>query len=105
MVTFQLSIRKIYRNAMIFSMAGLKANLLISGVLILLYGLIGGLMVLVPQGAVFILIPALLLVPGFRSLLIQFAIFPTVKKLMIDPYYKDGSEEEAAEEPVFHDHG
>ena len=32
---------------------------------------------------------AVTVVPGFRSFLIQFCIFPSIKKLMIDPYYAE----------------
>jgi len=31
----------------------------------------------------------LLFIPAFQSLLTQFCVFPSVKKLLIDPYYKE----------------
>ena len=58
----------------------------------------------------------ILIYPAFRSLLIQFAIFPYIKKTMIEPYYEAHPEadkramrtlnietEEDAEESVFED--
>ena len=66
-----------------------------------------------------ILLLGVLVVPPFRSLLIQFCIFPTVRRLMIDPYYRDNPHadkqarldlnldveetEQTPEEPVFSD--
>jgi flagellar biosynthesis/type III secretory pathway M-ring protein FliF/YscJ len=44
------------------------------------------------QVAVLILIIVSLFLPSFRSLLIQFTIFPLVQRLIIDPYYKEHPE-------------
>lgn len=88
-VTFRLRMGQVYRNAMIFSMAGLKRNLLISAVLMAVYGLMLLILGLLPYQIVYwlVFLFALLVLPGFRSLLIQFTIFPVIKELMIDPYY------------------
>jgi len=90
-ITFKLTTKQVYKNAFIFSVAGLKVNLLISAVMLLLHVLAVGVVLLFPNALVITLVALLwlLLVPAFRSLLIQFAIFPTVRRLMIDPYYKD----------------
>ena len=90
-VTFKLRTGQIYKNAFLFAVVGLKPNLLISVVLILVYGLLIGTLLLIPYALtlVIVLMLWLLLVPAFRSFLIQYCIFPQIKKLMIDPYYKD----------------
>lgn len=90
-VTFKLKTKQIYKNAFLFAVVGLKTNLLISLVLILLYALLIGLFLLIPYALTLVIVFMLwvLLVPGFRSLLIQYCIFPQIKKLMIDPYYKE----------------
>ncbi len=91
LITFKLKIKQIYKNSFLFAIVNLKTNLLISIILILVYGGLIGLGVLVNntlvQAAVVILFLAV--VPGFRSFLIQFCIFPAIKKLMIDPYYEN----------------
>ncbi len=89
-VTFRLRLGQVYRNAMIFSMAGLKGNLLISAVLLVIYGLAFLILGLVPYRIAYWVVFLLLLfvLPGFRSLLIQYTIFPVVRKLIIDPYYE-----------------
>ncbi len=88
-VTFRLSTKDIYKNAFFFSTVGLWRNLLISAVLLALYAVVGALFLSFGswQIAVLVLLIASLFLPAFRSLLIQFVIFPLVKKLMIDPYY------------------
>ncbi|MBQ5840409.1 MAG: DUF624 domain-containing protein [Clostridia bacterium] len=90
-VTFKLRTKQVYKNAFIFAVAGLKPNLLISVVLLAVYVLLIGTFLLLPYGLTLAIVLMLyvLLVPGFRSFLIQFCIFPTIKKLMIDPYYKE----------------
>lgn len=91
LITFKLRTKQIYKNAFIFAAAGLKQNLLISVILIALYALPVGIVLLIPNmlTVVIMALLCLLLYPGFRSLLIQFTVFPVIKKLMIDPYYRD----------------
>ncbi len=88
-VTFRLSTKDIYKNAFLFSTVGLGRNLLISAVLIVLYAAVGALSLSFGswQIAVLVVIVAALFLPALRSLLIQFTVFPLIKKLMIDPYY------------------
>ena len=90
LITFKLKIKQIYKNAFLFAIVNLKTNLLISAILIFAYGALLGTAIgfnnSLLQAVVLILF--LVLVPGFRSFLIQFSIFPAIKKLMIDPYYE-----------------
>ena len=89
-VTFKLKTKQVYKNAFIFALAGLKQNLLICVVMLLIYAIIIASVVFLPPVVAIILgILYLLVVPGFRSLLVQFTIFPVIKRLMIDPYYRD----------------
>lgn len=87
MVTFSLNIRQIYKNSLIFAFAGLKNNLVISlvcgacyAIALLIYPYMIGLLVM--------LIVTVAIFPAFRSLLIQFSVFPMIQKHMIEPYYK-----------------
>lgn len=93
MVTFSLSIRQIYKNSMAFaSKVGLKANLIISSICLLCY--IAGyfLFYMVPVGTIIVILLALFIFPAFRSLLIQFTVFPVIQKYMIEPYYQEHPE-------------
>ena len=125
-ITFKLSWKQLYKNALIFAFAAIWRNLLITAVLAIFYVLAIASILCIGQG---VFIPAtvmlavyLLFFPAFRSFLIQFVIFPKVKELMIDPYYRDHPEadhskkqalniedeedrQKAAEEAVFVDRG
>lgn len=117
-ITFNLPLKKIYKNCFLFVFANLKNNILIGVVTILLFAFLIGINMLLPYNIVIVLTSFLLLcvVPGFIKLLTQFCIFPSVKKLMIDPYYEEHPDcdkelrrnlglevEEAEDEAVFED--
>ncbi len=94
MVTFKLGFKQLYRNSFIMVSAGLKQNAVISLTLILLYAI--GIMLLLFNfmlGITIYMVFYLCIFPAFRSLLIQFCIFPVIKKYMIDPYYEKHPEE------------
>lgn len=86
LITFDLSIFKILKNSLIFSLLGIKRNLM---------GLLGFLIVLafnyfmfglyIPIGVVlpFIIVPATLM------LIETYVAYPKIKEYMIDPYYSD----------------
>lgn len=93
-ITFELSLKQIYKNAFLFSLHNLKNNFIIFGSLLLTL-----LVVFVPflfmDYRIWLCVLALgyiLIYPAYRSLLIQHTIFPYMKKVMIDPYYKEHPE-------------
>lgn len=94
-VTFKLSWKQIYKNALIFAFAGMLPNLLISLVVGWFYFLLVAAIYTTnfPLLAL-LLITYVLFFPSFRAFLVQFCIFPKVKKHMIDPYYKEHPEED-----------
>ncbi len=139
-VTFKLTWKQLYKNAFIFSFAAIGPNLMITlgtGVYYYFFGttlanflnrLLNGPDLTAEEiGAYFSMIAFFLLIylfffPAFRSFLIQFCIFPKVKKHMIDPYYEahpqedhaqkqalgiqdEVMEQKAREEAVFEDRG
>jgi uncharacterized membrane protein YesL len=120
-VTFRLSVTKIYKNAFLLSVVGIGRNLF-AGVLILtVYAALVFLVILFRHFIALFLagIVATFILPGFQHLLIQFTIFPVVQKYMIDPYYEAHPDEDISlrrnlsldtkeqpgekQEPVFHD--
>ena len=68
----------------------MKVNLLVSAILIAVYALPGGVLLAFPNTYVLLLVLVfcVTILPGFRSLLIQYSIFPAIKRLIIDPYYE-----------------
>lgn len=94
-ITFKLSWKQIYKNAFLLALAGLKRNVVISLVLLVVYALAGALIwVNLAVGLTVSLLMYFTVFPAFRSFLIQFCIFPVVKKHIIDPYYKEHPEED-----------
>ena len=99
-LTFDLSIYKIFKNAFIFSILGLKRNILASiGIVIAIILNYAVMLMLMPVG---ILLPFM-----YTSALCAFmgiyAAWPVVKKYMIDPYentsnYDDEDEEDEEED-------
>ena len=90
MITFKLKKRQIYKNAFLFAGANMKVNLVVSAILIALYALMLGILLIFPTAMTLALLVMLCItiVPAFRSFLIQYSIFPAIKRLIIDPYYE-----------------
>lgn len=94
-ITFKLNWKQIYKNAFLLALAGLKRNVVISVVLVLVYALAGWLMwINLAVGLTVSLMMYIFVFPAFRSFLIQFCIFPVVKKYIIDPYYREHPDED-----------
>lgn len=95
MITFKLSLKQIWKNSFLLAVAGFKENLIISVTLVAIYAVAGILLLnffwyLLPP----FVILYVLLFPAFRSFLIQFTIFPLIKKTIIDPYYEQHPDED-----------
>jgi len=93
MVTFDLKLRKIFKNAMIFAFLGFKRNILaflgialvvIMNLLIFSFG---------PLMALGIALPFVVTM-GICTYIAAYASWPKIKEIMIDPYYKDEEPEE-----------
>lgn len=88
-VTFDLSLFKIFKNALYFTVLGVKRNFmfLLGTALVLLFEYVllyayFPLAVIVP----FVILPALLTTMGI------YAAYPKIKEIMIDPYYEEMSD-------------
>lgn len=99
MITFKFTIKQLLKNAILLAFVGLKRNLLVSLVLLAFYAISFVILFFVPLpiSIPILLFAYILLFPAFRSFLIQFNMFPLVKKFIIDPYYKEhpGEDKEA----------
>lgn len=103
LITFKLPLRKILKNSFIFALVGFKRNLA---------GLFGSLLVIIINLILYIYImPLGGIMPFFITIALTnfitaYAAWPNIKKIMIDPYYKEntssvGNDEDA----VFTDRG
>ncbi len=105
MVTFKLTIKQLMKNALIFVRLGFKTNVI---TLILSIIFICGplaLIVIFPNFFPMILIAFALIILATLGLIINFNVYPYLKKYIIDPYYKDHPEElkKNEAEPIFSD--
>lgn len=104
LVTFDLSNFKILKNALIFSILGIKRNLMAFLGLIVVYGLNFLLILLtVPRGfSLFVVLPLvyIMALTGFTA---TYAAYPVIDRYMIAPYAKP--EAQAEEEPDTGDAG
>jgi len=90
LVTFKLKFKQLLKNSLIFAFAGLARNFM----LLIIFGLCYALGVLIlflslPVGIAVLSLMFIFIFPAFRTLLIQFTVFPLIKKHMIIPYYKE----------------
>lgn len=90
LVTFKLKVSKLFKNAFIFAMVGIKRNIVavigIAFILLINYFL---LTIYMPIG---IILPFIITV-GLLQFTATYAAWPNIQKIMIDPYYnEDGTE-------------
>ena len=94
MITFKFSLRQLYSNSFKFVMLSPKSNFLYLFIFAAIYATLIVIPLVIPGGYFIpvILIEILfgiLVLPAFRFLLLQFCVFPAIKKFIIDPYYKE----------------
>ena len=104
MVTFKLTIFKIVKNAMIFSLLGIKRNLAaFAGILVgvvleaIFIFSFGGILLPFALAA-----PLILFLSAFAYMKV-FAAYEKIDQYMIQPYKKDEPQETNFEEPIMHD--
>lgn len=105
LVTFDLPITKIFKNAFLLSVLGIKRNIVL---------LLGSALVVFASINLFLILPGIgLILPGIFTIALLWYIgiyctYPVINKYMIEPYYKEHPEElpkESDEEPIFKDNG
>ena len=98
MITFKFSLKQIYKNSFKFAFINLKGNFICFFSLALVYAISIGLVFLLQRFWLYVilieLLIAVLFFPCFKFLLIQYCVFPSIKKYIIDPYYLEHPEED-----------
>ena len=86
MVTFELSLKDLYKNALLFALGKLPSNIFILFILLLVH--IGGLAIAIYIGNLLAVIMLLLLenvfLLSFSSFFVNFNVYPKMKKYMMD---------------------
>lgn len=91
MITFSFTVKQLYTNSFKFVFVSIGKNLLCTLCLLLVYGIYVAIFIFFPTYFVLMmeLMVAMLTLPAFKYLLIQYFTFPSIKKYVIDPYYKE----------------
>jgi uncharacterized membrane protein YesL len=101
LINFDLPIKKIFKNALIFTVLGFKRNIL-AALWIAIIGIINFILVfaLLPANIIVPLILPLVYFAAFALFTSTYAAYPIIKKYMIDTYYDENGNprtEQAAE--------
>lgn len=90
MVTFDLSVRKILKNSLIFAILGFKRNIMaLLGILSMIAVNYLLLVLLIPLNLMFPLILPIFYLLGFGAFMAAYAAYPKIEQYMIKPYEKD----------------
>lgn len=101
LITFDMKVRKMFKNALIFSALGIKRNLMAALGILLLLGLHVVLMILLlPEVIITVILPIVYIFAAI-GFIVSYAIYPVIDRYMIAPYRKNT--QECEEEPCFDD--
>ena len=100
MITFELSVKKLLKNALIFALLGVKRNLMgLLGLIVLIGGSIAIIIPSLGAGFSLPLILPIFYLPALCGFVTSYAAFPIIQRYMIDPYVQSSDErEESADE-------
>ncbi len=102
LVTFKLSLLKVLKNSFIFALIGFKRNAM--AVLGIVFAVAVNWFIAILYFPVGLLLPFLITVATVAFTVI-YAVYPNIKKYMIDPYYSSSSSKSSDVEPLFKDRG
>ncbi len=86
LITFDMKIRKMFKNALIFAALGIKRNLMaILGILLLVVFHVTLIILFMPQGVITVILP-LIYVFAAIGFITAYAIYPVIDRYMIAPY-------------------
>ena len=98
LINFDLPIKKILKNALIFTALGFKRNILAT-LWIVVIGIVNFalFLVLIPANIIVPLVLPLVYFAAFALFTTTYAAYPVIKKYMIDPYYDENGNPRSAE--------
>lgn len=95
LVTFNMKLGKIFKNALIFTVLGIKRNVMaLIGLAVLTAIAIGMIVLFLPMGLGVTLVLPLIYYIGMCCFIYTFAAYPIIKKYMIDPVVVASESEE-----------
>lgn len=95
MITFDYKLTTLVKNSWLFATLGIKHNIIIGLSLSAYYiALFWVMFINFEIGFPLAILLSIFIFPSFRMFLIQFNVFPEVKKYIIDPYYEQHPDED-----------
>ena len=95
LVTFNMKISKILKNALIFTVLGIKRNVMaLLGLLVLTVIAVGMIFLFLPMGLGVTIVLPLIYYQGMCCFISTYAAYPVIKKYMIDPVVTETADNE-----------
>ena len=98
MITFKFTLKQIYKNSFKFAFINFKGNLICFFSQVLVLAIYVGLLFLLSNWFILVLSIEIIVFgitfPAFQYLLVQYCVFPSIKKYIIDPYYEAHPDED-----------
>ena len=97
-ITFKFTLKQIYKNSFKFAFINFKGNLICFFSQVLVLAIYVGILFLLSKWSLYVLILEIVIFvmtfPSFKYLLVQYCVFPSIKKYIIDPYYEAHPDED-----------
>lgn len=98
LITFKFTLKQIYKNSFKFVFINLKGNLICFVSTLLVFAVYIGILFLFSKWYLLVITVELMIFamtfPAFKFLLVQYCVFPSIKKHIIDPYYEAHPDED-----------
>ena len=100
MITFEMKLRKMFKNALIFSALGIKRNLMAGlGILLLLALHVLLMILLLPEVIITVILPIVYIFAAI-GFITAYAVYPVIDRSMIAPYRKPHTEDDDIEDDL-----
>lgn len=97
-ITFNFTLKQVYKNSFKFAFINFKGNLICFFSQVLVLAIYVGLLFLLSNWFLLVLAVEIMIFaitfPSFKYLLVQYCVFPSIKKYIIDPYYEAHPDED-----------
>ena len=97
-ITFKFKLSQIYKNSFKFVFINFKNSIFCLLSLVLVHAVYVGIAILLKNFLIAVIVIELMLYlltyPAFKFLMVQYYVFPSIKKYIIDPYYRDHPDED-----------
>lgn len=93
LITFDMKIRKMFKNALIFTVLGIKRNLMAALGVVILIAIHLALIIVTPISVIIPVILPIVYIFAAIGFMIAYAIYPVIDRYMIAPYQNENTEQ------------